>query len=1434
MVPPMQSEATKEAARRQAEILARLRNDLKNNRLAIIYGAGVTLNVTVDTSGKPLSRITWTGLMRNGLDYLVNEGYVDRSNRRTNRAYEALEDPEIDGLLDAANILSSQMEQQGQFPTWLESVFGSLSQEIRHPDLLDVLKELYERGATLLTTNYDDVLEKYCGLQRVGRSNQDGVSKFQRGDLNGVFHIHGSYCDPHEVVLDTTDYYSVKHSDVVQDVLKTFLQYKTILFVGCGSGLEDPNFDALLKWASVRHENIPHRHCLLIRDDESVKDQPLVKVKYGPRYDDLVVYLKRLLDDQTEVQSPAASHGPGPTGAGKRLELNRDETIIIQKSKIAEINDVSLLDWISLSDQRAQQTAAQNKVGHFHDAGEWIVSEDAFQNWQSCSGSSKPRIWLCGALGTGKTIVTSTVIRHIVRSHRGGLAYFFCSKTSSQGAQDPPSILRSILWQLAGAATHVLKSELRRSGIGVEDQSGCWRFSDTLDEDEVKSFIVVLIKEFQNKTFLVIDALDELEDCEILLLNLEEIERACKGRCRLFVSSRPGPERQFANLDLTWTRIEIEDKTVRDIERYVNRLTQLRLTNKRGMTTDLEAKIRHRLKNGAKGVFWWVELSMDFICNKAFSAVDIGKMLEVLPPTVNEIYLALFKEIGKDQNPANKLLAKRTITWLLGAVVPLSEEAFIEAVCTGSDGTLVNKDRKEILHACHDLVIWIEATKSFGFGHVSVIQYIKAAGDVENENPGRFGGTFSADTFSERSINNRIAADCMHAIDLSMEDRLVYSWSKFTILVKEGEAKVIGSALSIRSDFSRRWRQELLPASRKVRTRAQLYSVPDCLRDNNFLEYHKLHEAAYPISNSARYRYFNTYELHLDQPPRLSRSLIDYSIIFCLFHCGVSQQRGDDKAIKKYFGQGGKALFRKTCGAISLLYDISARKYNSFAISSYTDGAVQRWVDTFSSEKITMEMPIASILSSTSCSCQNLEVKILNHGRKDVAILCPISRTAQCQPTIAVAKYRMPDPFMTACAFNLATTVKNMNDVSISDARWARGLHLAAKYGNEETVKILTVDLTSERALLASKAFLSAADSDNLRAVELLHNVARNINYADERTNSTALHRAANGRAESGIIDFLLDHGAETSHKLHGTDETAFFIFLLRNVNSTAENLERLFSKFCQHKADPKVVDHNGNTPLHLKFSALECSMEMSGLNSENIFLLNKHMRMSLNSELQLPLHVAIQSYLYPGPYYSSSTKSPKYGEIPPDLEIIRQLLNEDQLTMKFSGEIGWPSAHWYCALGYTTAIRDLLISGTNIEACVSMHSRRFSLLAVAALYGQTATVQILIEKDAQVNITQTRPGCHTQVPPLLTAVAGPAYFFKEDYESGRHCPQGLLPFVVSPENALRVVELLLNAGADLNFRDEFGRTIVYNAFRNSSGGKEIGRYLMQRGGTYL
>ena len=102
------NEVLVEAIKREDEILVRFKIILKDKCLVIIVGAGVIFSVTANKSG-PLPRITWTGLIRNGLDYLVNEDYVDAANRRIRRAYDALEDIDTDNLLDAANIMAVQL-----------------------------------------------------------------------------------------------------------------------------------------------------------------------------------------------------------------------------------------------------------------------------------------------------------------------------------------------------------------------------------------------------------------------------------------------------------------------------------------------------------------------------------------------------------------------------------------------------------------------------------------------------------------------------------------------------------------------------------------------------------------------------------------------------------------------------------------------------------------------------------------------------------------------------------------------------------------------------------------------------------------------------------------------------------------------------------------------------------------------------------------------------------------------------------------------------------------------------------------------------------------------------------------------------------------------------------------------------------------------------
>jgi hypothetical protein len=288
-----------ERKRRKIDHEDKIQQALRDKKLVIIVGAGISLSAIQPSP----SRITWTGLIRDGLNYLQAEGLIRKDDEDLNYYRRVLErcDAELYTVLLACGYLKAVLHRNDLFPTWLESVFGSLHREVTHPEVFEALHRLHRRGARLMTTNYDDLLEHYCNLQPIRRSIPDDVKRYGQGTLDGVFHIHGSFRDPQDVVLDPISYDQVRTSDDVQNLLKTYLGHNTILFLGCGSGLEDPHFNSLLKWATSREENMPNHHYLLVRDGDSLRYNPLVTLRYGPNFEDLVPYLNALLEDPADA-----------------------------------------------------------------------------------------------------------------------------------------------------------------------------------------------------------------------------------------------------------------------------------------------------------------------------------------------------------------------------------------------------------------------------------------------------------------------------------------------------------------------------------------------------------------------------------------------------------------------------------------------------------------------------------------------------------------------------------------------------------------------------------------------------------------------------------------------------------------------------------------------------------------------------------------------------------------------------------------------------------------------------------------------------------------------------------------------------------------------------------------------------------------------------
>ncbi|KAI0112388.1 SIR2-like domain-containing protein [Nemania sp. FL0031] len=215
-----------------------------------------------------------------------------------------------DHLIPAATTLKRCLQKvSGRYAAWLQFQFRDLYEKVTDHSALDSLKALHARGAYLITTNYDDLLERKCGLQPCDSTTENALKKFvahKRKEM--VFHPHGYWEHTESVVLASMDYIEVQRHYEVQRLLRSLRETKTILFIGYGSSLPNPNFGELLGWVRDiiqgrdRNQEIARRHYILLRrgDKNPVPNLELNEV-FCRGYDDIGPWLESLMVDELKV-----------------------------------------------------------------------------------------------------------------------------------------------------------------------------------------------------------------------------------------------------------------------------------------------------------------------------------------------------------------------------------------------------------------------------------------------------------------------------------------------------------------------------------------------------------------------------------------------------------------------------------------------------------------------------------------------------------------------------------------------------------------------------------------------------------------------------------------------------------------------------------------------------------------------------------------------------------------------------------------------------------------------------------------------------------------------------------------------------------------------------------------------------------------------------
>jgi predicted ATPase len=223
--------------------------------------------------------------------------------------------------------------------------------------------------------------------------------------------------------------------------------------------------------------------------------------------------------------------------------------------------------------------------------GTWLLNSSAFQEWKL---GSRQHLWLYGLAGCGKTILSTTILDHLLQIDTYiTLAFFF--DFSDPRKQKLEDLLRSLAVQLY----HTGNEAARRLDSLFTSHDDGRRQPDT----NTLSACVDIMIQTAGKVFIIIDALDECTATEELLQWLKHL---ASRKAQLIVTGRPEVEFQSAIPQSFSKRncIQLDKNVVNtDIRSYVEATLEKKpdFVYKK-LSPSLLEEIRNKIGDGADGM----------------------------------------------------------------------------------------------------------------------------------------------------------------------------------------------------------------------------------------------------------------------------------------------------------------------------------------------------------------------------------------------------------------------------------------------------------------------------------------------------------------------------------------------------------------------------------------------------------------------------------------------------------------------------------------------------------------------------------------------------------------------------------------------------------------------------------------------------------------
>ncbi|KAI8203203.1 hypothetical protein KHU50_004149 [Colletotrichum sp. SAR 10_65] len=391
-------------------------------------------------------------------------------------------------------------------------------------------------------------------------------------------------------------------------------------------------------------------------------------VRSAVKYDDWIELLESIKNLEVEfhgIMSSLDNNQRQTMGGFDNIAKDLSEMKKKDEKTLGAKQRTKLLEWLCEVDTSTQYIAAREK--HQNGTCQWLVNESwKFETWKR---APKSFLWLNGKAGSGKSILSSSVIKHLKDQYekdpQTALAYFFFSFGNAQ--QQSASVMISSLLRQLWASRQDTSKEMRNFANLKER-------GERPDMGALEAALSATIHGFR-EVFIVVDALDECPT-----IHSERAEKDIESKMGEILST---PSK--VSIDLAEQQLGLNA----DMELYIDSV--LSTEKYRSWPKDVKVDAKNALVEKADGMFQYIVCQFE-VLQKLRSKKPILEALKNLPMGLDNTYDRLLQ--GVDLDFQSQVLG--SLKWLAlsnGGRLRLSELAEIFALCSEPAATF-DKDQR--------------------------------------------------------------------------------------------------------------------------------------------------------------------------------------------------------------------------------------------------------------------------------------------------------------------------------------------------------------------------------------------------------------------------------------------------------------------------------------------------------------------------------------------------------------------------------------------------------------------------------------------------------------------------------------------------------------------------------------------------------------------